>query len=357
MVHAVRRLAVTAAILFFSFSSVQAMQHSGSQSKHAEKESAIDVMGYVSNHYHLTLAGYDIPLPRILLVEGNWHAYWSTEAAAASDDFILKHHTLIPSGDAQITIDLSISSHLIYFWFGFGLTLLLSLAMARKYKKGIGRDTEPEGWFQNVFEATFVFIRDNVAREHIPEKKYKKFMPYLFTVFLGILFMNLFGLFPWGVTATADVTVTALLAIFTFVLTQWNGTKQHWEHVFWFPGVPTWSRFILAPVEFIGLFAKPFALCIRLFANMIAGKIMIVCFLGLIFIFAQIFGAIAGWVVTPIAVLLTLGVYILKFAIALIQAYIFVLLSAVFIGMAAEEHGSHETEENRVGAEVSSAHT
>lgn len=354
MLQTLRRLTITAAIIFFFCSSVQAMQHSDSQAK-AEEGSPIDVMGYVSNHNHFTVAGYELPLPRILLANGSWYFFWTTEAAAESDAFALKNHLLVPTEGGSITLDLSITSHLIYFWFAFALTLLLSLAMARKYKRGIGKSTEPRGWFQNMFEATFIFIRDNVAKEYIPDSKYRKFVPYLFTVFVGILFMNIFGLFPWGATATADVTVTAVLAIFTFVLTQWNGTKDYWEHTFWAPGVPVFVRFILAPVEFIGLFAKPFALCIRLFANMIAGKIMIVCFLGLIFIFAQLFSAVAGWAVTPVAVLLTLGVYVLKFAIALIQAYIFVLLSAVFIGMAAEEHGSHKTEENKVRTEVSTA--
>ncbi len=347
MIQAFRRLLITAGFILAFCPSVQAVQHAEPErtTEPVEEGAPIDVMGQVMNHNQLTVAGYHIPLPRILLVEGEWYFFWTTEAAAETAVFDLEHHILIPAEASEITLDLSITSHLIYFWFGFGLTLVLTLAMARKYRKGIGRETEPKGWFQNMFETTFIFIRDDVAKNNIPGEKYKKFVPYLFTVFIGILFMNLFGLFPWGATATADVTVTAVLALFTFVLTQWNGTKDYWEHIFWFPGVPKWVRIILTPVEFIGLFAKPFALCIRLFANMLSGKIMIICFLGLIFIFAELFGVIAGWSMSLFAVPLTVGVYILKAFVALIQAYIFTLLSAVFIGMAVEEHDSLEVQE------------
>ena len=157
--------------------------------------------------------------------------------------------------------------------------------------------------------------------------------------------MNLFGLLPWGVATTADLTVTATLAAITFFITQWNGSKDHWQHVFMFPGVHPAMRIILTPVEILGLFTKPFALAIRLFANMLSGKIMIVCILGLIFIFTDIFGPAVGLSSSVFWVGLTALLYILKAFIALLQAYIFTLLSAVFIGMAVEEHHhEHESE-------------
>ncbi len=354
MVQAFRRVFTTAAIILAFCPSIQAMQHAEPEhvEEATEEGAPIDVMGQVRNHNYLTVAGAHIPLPRILLAGGEWYFYPSTEAAVESGNFIVDHHVLMPANGGEITLDLSITSHLMYFWFGFGLTLVLTLAMARKYRKGTGRETEPKGWFQNTFETTFLFIRDTIAKNNIPANKYERFVPYLFTVFVGILFMNLFGLFPWGATATADITVTAVLALFTFVLTQWNGTKDHWEHVFWFPGVPKWVRVILTPVEFIGLFTKPFALCIRLFANMLSGKIMIICFLGLIFIFAELFGSIAGWSISFFAVPLTVAIYVLKAFVALIQAYIFTLLSAVFIGMATEEHGAHDMEHATAGVEA-----
>ncbi|HLR76571.1 MAG TPA: F0F1 ATP synthase subunit A [Balneolaceae bacterium] len=357
MIQAFRRVFVTALIILAFCPSTQAQhvdtEHAGEQVE--EKNSPIDVMGQVRNHNSIEIAGFDIPLPRILLVEGKWYVFGSNEAAVESGNFVLEQHTLVPANGSEITLDLSITSHLIFFWIAFGITVLLSLAMARKYKRGTGRETEPQGWFQNMFEVTFMFIRD-IAKNNIPVNKYHKFVPYLFTVFVAILLMNLFGLFPWGATATADVTVTALLALFTFVLTQWNGTKDHWKHVFWYPGVPAWAKIILTPVEFIGLFTKPFALCIRLFANMLSGKIMIICFLGLIFIFANLFGAIAGWTTSLLAVPLTVGIYILKAFVALIQAYIFTLLSAVFIGMAAEEAEKTEIEQGPAGVEAKVNH-
>lgn len=337
MERACRRLLVTLLLFLFFAPTIHAAQDTSQESNGAP----IDVVSKVVDHNELAVLGMKIPLPRILLVEGDWHFYSSTESAVESGEFELSNGSLVPAGDAQITLDMSITSHLMYVWFGLLLTLWITVSMARKYKRGIGRKTEPKGWFQNIFEIVFVFVRDDIAKSNIPDSKYQKFVPYLFTVFVGITFMNLFGLLPWGVTATADITVTGVLAAFTFFITQWNGSKDHWEHVFWFPGVPGWMRFILTPIEIIGLFTKPFALAVRLFANMLSGKIMIICILGLIFIFADIFGSIAGVGVSLFSVPLTAALYILKAFVGVLQAYIFTLLSAVFIGMAAEEH-SHE---------------
>lgn len=337
MLQAFRRILVSLLLFLLVAPIVNA-----EQAAEDEAGSPIDVMGKVVDHHSLALPGADVPLPRILLVDGEWSFYWSTHAAVESGEFVEENHTLVPADGSEISLDMSITSHLMYVWFGVLLTLLLTVLMAQRYKKGDGRKTEPQGWFQNLFEVVFVFVRDEIARQNISEDKYEKFVPYLFAVFVSITFMNLFGLLPWGATATADITVTAILAFITFVITQWNGSKDHWEHVFWFPGVPPLMRIILTPIEIIGLFTKPFALAVRLFANMLSGKVMIICILGLIFIFADIFGAVAGVGVSLFSVPLTAVLYILKAFVGVLQAYIFTLLSAVFIGMAAEEHGSHE---------------
>jgi F-type H+-transporting ATPase subunit a len=290
-----------------------------------------------------------IYLPRIFYwadTQGESHltAYASTKKALGSGEFIENDEGMIvPAGGGHIKIDLSITSHLIYFWMGMGLAVILTIIAAKRYKKGIGRDVEPQGVFQNLFEVLFIFIRDDVARDNIDEHKADRYVPFLFTMFMGISFMNLFGLLPWAATATADLTVTATLALVTFLITQFSGTKDHWAHVFWFPGVPGWVRFILTPVEILGLFTKPFALAIRLFANMLSGKIMIIAILGLVFIFADLFGSGAAYGVGIFSVALTVVLYALKVFVALLQAYIFTLLSAVFIGMAAEDH--HHDEE------------
>lgn len=340
MKRSLRRPLLTVLILLFATSTPRAFQdqNSGEESK----DIPIDVIGKVQDHNYLNLAGYHLELPRILLVDGEWHFFSSTHAAVESGNFIEKNHTLVPAGGGEITLDLSITSHLMYFWFGIVLTLWITIAMARRYRKGVGRETEPKGWFQNLFEITFVFVRDEITKNNIPGDKYEKFVPYIFAVFISIAFMNLFGLLPWGVTATADITVTGVLAAFTFFITQWNGSKDHWEHVFWFPGVPGLMRIILTPIEIIGLFTKPLALAVRLFANMLSGKIMIICILGLIFIFAEFFGSIVGLGASILVVPLTVALYILKAFVGLLQAYIFALLSAVFIGMAAEEHHHEE---------------
>jgi F-type H+-transporting ATPase subunit a len=338
MLRAFRRLFVTLLLVLFFTPLTEASNKATQDSKGAP----IDVVGKVVDHYELAVLGYYVPLPRIFLVEDNLFVYSSTESAIESGEFVEKDGALMPENGAEITLDLSITSHLMYVWFGLILTIWITIAMARKYKQGVGRKTEPKGWFQNLFEIVFVFVRDDISKKNIPDSKYQKFVPYLFAVFISISFMNLFGLLPWGATATADITVTGVLAAFTFFITQWNGSKDHWEHVFWFPGVPGWMRIILTPIEIIGLFTKPFALAVRLFANMLSGKIMIISILGLIFIFTDYFGSFAGIGVSLITVPLTVALYVLKTFVGLLQAYIFTLLSAVFIGMAAEEHAHEE---------------
>jgi len=348
MLQAFRRVPVllllvilVVAPLFVSQAEAVASQ-AEAQTEPESSGSPIDVLGKVVDHHYLALPGYELQLPRILLVDGEWHAHPTTQAALASGTFVEEGGSLVPSDGSEITLDMSITAHLVYVWLGVLLTLWLTIAMARRYKRGTGRETEPRGWFQNLFEIVFLFVQDEIARQNIPGDKYRKFVPYLFAVFVAITFMNLFGLLPWGVTATADITVTAILAFITFVLTQWNGSKDHWEHVFWFPGVPPLLRVILTPIEIIGLFTKPFAPAVRLFANMLSGKVMIVCILGLIFIFAELFGAAAGLGVSLFSVPLTAVLYILKAFVGILQAYIFTLFSAVFVGMAVEEHGHHE---------------
>lgn len=340
----VRRFVVT--ILFFLLLSPNILAADTSEGD----EPVIDVMGKVVDHDYFEIFNQKLYLPRIFLLDGQWYFFSSTNAAVESGDFEKVDGSLIRSDGAQISLDMSITSHLLYVWFGIILTLFVTFWASAKYKTGQGAKTEPKGTAQNLFEVFFVFIRDDIAKEYIADNKHIKFVPYLFSVFMVISFMNLFGLLPWGVSATADLTVTATLAAITFFVTQFNASKDHWEHVFMFPGVHPLMRIILTPVEILGLFTKPFALAIRLFANMLSGKIMIICILGLIFIFTDIFGAAVGIGSSVLWVSLTAVLYILKGFIALLQAYIFTLLSAVFIGMAIEEH--HHDHETSVSSET-----
>ena len=344
MIQTLRRVFLTLLFLSVSTSNTFAAE---------EKEggSPLDVLGTVADHDYFNFFSLHIPLPKLIFLQdadGNtsFEVFGSTESAAASELFDDVDHALVPTNGGHVVLDLSITSHLVYFWFGMGLAVWFTIAMSNRYKKGIGKDVEPKGTLHNIFEVLFVFIRDDVARANIDDHKADKYVPYFFTMFMGIAFMNLFGLLPWAATATADLTVTATLAVMTFIITQFSGTKDYWGHIFWYPGVPTWVRAILTPVEILGVFTKPFALAIRLFANMISGKIMIIAILGLIFIFAELFGTIGAYGISVVSVTLTVVLYALKVFVGLLQAYIFTLLSAVFIGMAAEDHDHAEEHYN-----------
>lgn len=324
----------------------------------AAGENRIDLIGKVVDHYYLDFKPLTtIELPRLIYDQGGFHFYRSTtsllnksdvftDAAYLESEPKIEQGKIKPAtyrivrsdGSGSPQFDFSITSHLIFFWLAALLTFAIFIPMSMKYRKGIGRNSEPKGAFQNMFETLVIFIRDDVALQNIGAKKYLMFTPYLLTVFFFILFMNFFGLMPWGVSATADITITAVLAIFTFLTTQIFATKDHWKHVFWFPGVPIPIKFILLPVELIGLFTKPFALCIRLFANMASGKILILAILGTIFIFADLFGPGVAYGTSWVWVFLTLFVYLIKALVSFIQAYVFTILSALFIGLAVSDH-------------------
>ena len=332
MIYLIRRTLIL--LLFVSFTSFLTYAADPVEGE----EPVIDVMGKVVDHEYFEIFNTKIYLPRIFRAGGQWYVFSNTKSALKSGEFEKVDGALVRTDGEPITLDMSITSHLLYVWFGILFALCITLWASSRYKKGVGRTTEPKGISLNLFEVFFVFIRDQIAKEYIDKNNYAKFVPYLFSVFMMISFLNLFGLLPWGVSATADLTVTATLAGITFFITQFNGSKDHWQHVFAFPGVHPLMRIILTPVEILGLFTKPFALAIRLFANMLSGKILIICILGLIFIFADIFGVVIGASSGVVWVALTSALYILKAFIALLQAYIFTLLSAVFIGMAVEEH-------------------
>lgn len=332
MIHLIRRTLTPLLFLLLPFVSLYAADPVEGEAP------VIDVMGKVVDHDYFEIFNQKIYLPRILWSGGELYVYSNTKAALKDGTFKKVDGALVRADGEPVSLDFSITSHLLYVWFGILFALFITLWASSRYKRGDGRTSEPKGKSLNLFEVFFVFIKDQIAKEYIDEKNYIKFVPYLFSVFMMISFLNLFGLLPWGVSATADLTVTATLAGITFFITQFNGSKDHWQHVFAFPGVHPLMRIILTPVEILGLFTKPFALAIRLFANMLSGKILIICILGLIFIFADIFGIAIGASSGVVWVALTSALYILKAFIALLQAYIFTLLSAVFIGMAVEEH-------------------
>jgi F-type H+-transporting ATPase subunit a len=248
-------------------------------------------------------------------------------------------HLYFPVQRAQgsILADFSLTRHTVFVFIVAIIVVVVLMRLAGRYKRGVGREEAPKGTWQNMMEVVIVFLRDEVTKPTIG-KKWKTYFPYIATVFFFILLGNLLGLVPWGVTATSNIMVTGTLAAFTFVITQLSGTKEYWEHTFNPPGVPVFVKPFLVPVEFIGLFTKPLALAFRLFGNMLSGHLVIVSLIGLIFIFAAQLGTGVGWGTVFISVPLTVFIYVLKLAISLIQAYIFAILSALFIGLALEEH-------------------
>jgi F-type H+-transporting ATPase subunit a len=251
---------------------------------------------------------------------------------------------IVPA-EGEVVADLSFTRHTIFLFLAAFIVLVAFLPLGAKYRRGVGRETAPRGRLQNAMEALVLYVREEVAKPTMGDK-YPKYMPYLLTAFFFTLFANLLGLLPYSATVTSNIAVTAVLAGFTFVITQLSGTKEYWAHIFNPPGVPALVKPIMVPIEFLGIFTKPFALAIRLFANMTAGHLVILSLIGLIFLFANIFGPIAGWGTSIIAVPMTLFVYGLELVIAFIQAYVFTVLSALFIGMASAEHEHHGHDEH-----------
>lgn len=161
-------------------------------------------------------------------------------------------------------------------------------------------------------------------------------MPYLLTVFFFIWFNNLLGLIPWigGANLTGNIAVTFVLAVFTMLVTNLNGNKEYWGHIFWMPGAPVPVKIMLIPIELVGIVIKPFALMVRLFANITAGHIVVLSLISLIFIFKN---AALGAVSVPFALFIS----VLELLVAFLQAYVFTMLSALFIGTAVAEHEHH----------------
>ncbi len=267
----------------------------------------------------------------------------STQANSGGGSDWIMHHILdsheleiAPFGSIPLPhislwgLDISITKHVVFMWIVAALLIISFKIVANAYKKSL----VPHG-FTNFMEVMIVFVRDEIAKPTIG-KGYERFLPYLLTVFFFILFSNFIGLVPNGSTVTSNISVTATLAVLSFIVIQGGGMMKN--GVFGYfkglipAGVPAWLLPIMFIVELLGLFTKPFALAIRLFANMTAGHIVIYALIGLIFILKTFY-------VAPVSVAFALFIYLLEILVALIQAYIFTMLTALFIGMAVhQEH-------------------
>jgi F-type H+-transporting ATPase subunit a len=305
---------------------------------------------------------YGFPLP-IILWDNGVHFFSSSKfnhgesVAESNGNYYKLHHEKIYKSDATgkilvaevkeikdgkeiVTekelqpIDLSITKGVLTIMVVALLMFLLFTSLAKSFAKN-GGISAGAGRF---FEPIVLYIRDEIAIPNIGEKHYKKYMSYLLTIFFFVWFLNIFGLTPLGINVTGNIAITFGLAVITFIITNLTANKNYWGHIFWMPGVPTPMKIILAPIELLGVFIKPFALMIRLYANIFAGHVVLMSLIGLIFIFKS-------WLGSSLSFMLSFAISIIEILVALLQAYIFTMLSALYFGSAVEEH-HHEGAEH-----------
>lgn len=231
--------------------------------------------------------------------------------------------------------DFSITKNVASLLFTVFVLLLIFLKVGAAYKKR-GVTSAPKG-LQSFMEPIILFVRDEVAKPNIGAK-YARYMPFLLTIFFLILTNNFLGLipfFPGGANVSGNIAFTMTLAVFVFIVVNLKGNKSYWQHIFWMPGMHWSMKLFLAPIELIGVFTKPISLMIRLFANITAGHILVLSLICLIFIFKTVF---ASAIAVPFAVFIGL----IELLVAFLQAYIFTMLSAMYIGLATEEHHHEE---------------
>jgi len=243
------------------------------------------------------------------------------------------------NGAEIIPIDISITKNVLSLFVSLILIMWIFFGVAKSYKRN--PKSAPKG-MQSLLEPIIIFIRDDVAKASIGEKRYMKFVPFLLTIFFFIFINNLMGLipiFPFGANLTGNIAITMVLALFTFVITTVIANKNYWVHIINAPGVPWWLKFpipLMPVVEIMGVFIKPFVLMVRLFANITAGHIIALGFYSLIFIFGEMSVGL-GYGVSVVSIAFTIFMTILELLVAFIQAYVFTLLSALYFGMATEE--------------------
>ncbi|WP_394747959.1 F0F1 ATP synthase subunit A [Spongiimicrobium salis] len=269
-------------------------------------------------------------------VDGNYYAFYHSKIyktdAAGTINYDEDHH---PTNVKPI--DFSITKSVLMIFITGLLMFLLFRGLGRSYAKNGGIPTG----IGRFFEPIVLYIRDDIARPNIGEKKYKRYMPYLLSIFFFIWFLNIFGLTPLGVNVTGNIAITFALALLTFLFTNLTGTKDYWLHIFDPLGntLPWYGKLILypilIPIELLGVIIKPFSLLIRLYANMQAGHIVLMSLIGLMFLFKS-------WIGSPLSFGLAFAISLIEVLVALLQAYIFTMLSALYFGFAAVEHDHAE---------------
>lgn len=297
-----------------------------------------------SHSWHLWGEGHDavaIPLPVILYSSTKGVQVFSSakfeHGHAEYNGYRLEEEQIISSDPNESITDLSITKNVVQLILSATILFFLFTSIAKAYKN-TGVTSAPSGK-QSFFEPLIVFVRDDIAASNITNRP-ERFVPYLLTVFFLILINNVLGLIPIGANLTGNIAFTFVLSVITLILTNVNANKHYWHHIF-APPAPKLLYIILVPLEVVGIITKPFALMIRLFANITAGHIIVISLVGLIFVFKTL------WV-SPVAVGFALFIDVLECLVALLQAYIFTLLTALFIGSACAEHHEegHSEEEH-----------
>jgi len=293
------------------------------------------IMHHVLDDYQYEIMhGLVIPLPVILYTEKNGLLIFSSSNLFDDDHVPLEegyngfkyyHGKLKPIDQDASYVDLSITKNVAFLILTATLMILVFLSVAKGYSK---KNSAPKG-IQALFEPVIIFVRDDIVKPNIGEN-YEKYLPYMLTLFFFIFFGNVLGLMPGAANLTGNIAVTLSLALFTFLITNFSGNKHYWKHIFWTPGIPIIMRVIILPIELIGVFSKPISLMIRLFAAITAGHIVLLSFIGLIFIFQSYF-------VGVMSALFVVGLNLVELMVAGIQAYVFTMFSSVYIGLATED--------------------
>jgi F-type H+-transporting ATPase subunit a len=371
------RLQIILVTLFFagvsygntSSDGATAKEHGQSESEESFDAGKMIIEHIVDAHEWHILAYNDfqltIPLPVILLDNGklvtfcssrfhHGHAAYNGYRLMTEGEYEGKIVKVLEDGEtidksAKIPLDFSITKNVLSLFISVILLCFIFISIANRYK--LKPNSAPKG-LQSLLEPLILFVRDDIAIPGLGKKNYARFMPFLLTVFFFIFFNNLLGLipiFPGGANLTGNISITLVLALFTFVITTFNGNKSYWKHIVNAPGVPWWLKFpipLMPIVELVGVITKPFVLMVRLFANMTAGHIILLGFMSLIFIFGKM-NIVAGYGVSVFSIAFGVFMSLLELLVAFIQAYVFALLSSIYFGMAMEEHNhteEHSTE-------------
>lgn len=313
----------------------------------SETEGGEDPTGFIMHHikdsheWHFFNIGHThvtLPLPVITYAPDRGLEFYSSTdfqnpethkfgKEYAHNGIYIDDHDHLGRVDGAAIYDFSLTKNVAMMLFVIAVMLYMFLSAANHYKKHGA--VAPRG-IASWIEPIVVFVRDEIAEKSIGPK-YKKFVPYLLTLFFFIWIGNLLGLLPGAANLTGNIAVTFTLAILTFIITNVNGNKDYWKHVFATPGVPVALLPIIVVVEFIGLFTKPFALMVRLFVAITAGHIVILSFIALVFIFES-------YTIGVVSTLMVTFINMIELLVATIQAYVFTLFTAMYIGGAVAEH-------------------